>query len=341
MAGFYPPQVKPIMKFSIEQAEEFVSSIFEKNGVLPDNARSVARALVAAEAAGQGGHGVRRIPAYVSQLHVGKIDGTARPAATRLRPAVLSIDAGHGYAYPAIDLTVEQLPDIAREQGIALAVIGRSHHAGVMALTVERFAEQGLVAFMVANAPASMAPWGGIKPLYGTNPIAFAAPVEGADPLVIDLALSKVARGKIMAARQKGENIPEGWALDASGQPTTDANAAINGTMVPAGDAKGAALALMVEIMAAGLTGGNFGFQASSLLDDTGTAPSLGHTIIAIDPAIAGDHVFAKRLALMASEIEGQENARLPGRRSQGIRKQSLENGITIEDDILAEIRAL
>ncbi|NTJ41090.1 Ldh family oxidoreductase [Agrobacterium larrymoorei] len=329
------------MKFSIEQAEEFVSSIFEKNGVLPEIARSVARALVAAEACGQSGHGFRRIPVYVAQLHVGKINGAAKPACTKVRPAVLAIDANHGYAYPAIDLAVDALIPLAREQGIALAAIGRSHHAGVMALTVERFAEQGLVAFMVANAPASMAPWGGIKPLYGTNPIAFAAPIDGADPLVIDLALSKVARGKIMAARQKGVAIPADWALDVNGRPTTDANEAINGTMVPAGDAKGAALSLMVEIMAAGLTGSNFGFQASSLLDDTGTAPSLGHTIIAIDPTITGDNVFAQRLALMASEIEGQENARLPGRRSQGIRKQAIENGIVIEDDILGQIRAL
>ncbi len=329
------------MKFSIQQAEDLVSSIFEKNGVLPESARSVARALVAAEACGQGGHGFRRIPVYIAQLRVGKVNGNAKPSASRIKPAVLSIDADLGYAYPAIDLAVELLPAIAREQGIGLAVIGRSHHAGVMALTVERFAEQGLVSFMVANAPASMAPWGGIKPLYGTNPIAFAAPIEGADPLVIDLALSKVARGKIMAARQKGENIPGDWALDAEGRPTTDPNEAINGTMVPAGEAKGAALALMVEIMAAGLTGGNFAFQASSLLDDTGTAPSLGHTIIAIDPVIAGDHVLAQRLAQMAGEIEAQESARLPGRRSQGIRKHAIENGIVIEDDILRQIEAL
>lgn len=329
------------MKFTIEQAEDFVASIFEKNGVLPKSARSTARALVAAEAAGQGGHGFRRIAAYISQLHVGKIDGKAMPSAKTLRPGVLCIDAGHGYAYPAIDLAIELLPAMARAQGIALGLINRSHHAGVMALTVERLAEQGLVAFMVANAPASMAPWGGIKPLYGTNPIAFAAPVADADPLVIDLALSKVARGKIMAARQKGETIPDDWALDAQGRPTTDPNEAINGTMVPAGDAKGAALALMVEVMAAGLTGGNFGFQASSLLDDTGTAPSLGHTIIAIDPDIAGNDAFATRLRLMANEIEGQENARLPGRRSQGVRKHALEHGIVMDDDILAEISKL
>lgn len=329
------------MKFSIKTAEDFVSSIFERNEVLPTNARSVARALVAAEACGQSGHGFRRIPVYVAQLHVGKVNGQAVPKATKVRPAVLSIDAGNGYAYPAIDLAIEELAPLAREQGVALAAVGRSHHAGVMALTVERLADQGLVAFMVANAPASMAPWGGIKPLYGTNPIAFAAPMKNADPLVIDLALSKVARGKIMAARQKGTTIPDDWALDAQGRPTTDPNEAINGTMVPAGEAKGAALALMVEIMAAGLTGGNFGFQASSLLDDTGTAPSLGHTIIAIDPLIAGNSVLAERVSLMAQEIETQDHARLPGRRSQGIRKQSLENGIVIDDDIMSQIKAL
>ncbi len=329
------------MKLSIAEAEDLVSSIFERNGVLPQNARSVAKALVASEAAGQSGHGFRRIPVYVRQARVGKVDGHARPVVTRVKPGVLSIDARHGYAYPAIDCALAELPDMVRQQGIALAAIHRSHHAGVMGLTVERFADMGLVALMFANAPASMAPWGGNRPLYGTNPIAFAAPVADADPLVIDLALSRVARGKIMAARQKGEAIPEDWALDQNGRPTTDANEAIAGTMVPAGEAKGAALALMVEIMSAALTGGHFAFEASSLLDDEGAPPSLGHTIIAIDPASSGGEAFTQRLALIVGEIEKQENVRLPGRRSQGIRRLALEAGIIVEDDILAEIRSL
>lgn len=329
------------MKFSIAEAEDLVSSIFERNGVLPQNARSVAKALVASEAAGQSGHGFRRIPVYVRQARVGKVNGNARPVVTRVKPGVLSIDANHGYAYPAIDCALQELPDMVRQQGIALAAIHRSHHAGVMALTVERLADMGLVALMFANAPASMAPWGGSKPLYGTNPIAFATPVGGADPLVIDLALSKVARGKIMAARQKGETIPGDWALDRNGRPTTDPEEAIEGTMVPAGEAKGAALALMVEIMAAALTGGNFAFEASSLLDDKGAPPSLGHTIIAIDPVSSGGAGFVERLALIAGEIEKQENVRLPGRRSQGIRRQALESGIVVESDILAEIQSL
>lgn len=330
-----------VMNFSITDAEEFVTKIFEKYGVLPTSARSVARALVASEAAGQGGHGFRRIPVYIKQALAGKVHINAQPTFKRIRPSVISVDAENGYAYPAIDLAVEQLPLIAREQGIALAVISRSHHAGVMALTVERFAEQGLVALMFANAPASMAPWGGNKALYGTNPIAFSAPMDGNDPLVIDMALSKVARGKIMAARQKGTSIPPDWAFDIHGQPTTDPQAAIDGFMAPAGEAKGAALALMVEILAASLTGGNFGFEASSLLDDKGAEPSLGHTIIVIDPSITSGANLSSRVAQLAQQIEDQDTARLPGRRSQGLRKQAYENGITIEDDILAEIAKL
>jgi (2R)-3-sulfolactate dehydrogenase (NADP+) len=329
------------MKFSVSDAEDFVSDIFEQNGVISTSARSTAKALVAAEAAGQGGHGFRRIPAYVKQTRAGKVDGKAVVTTRRLKPGVLAIDAAHGYAYPALDAAVSELPAIAREQGIALAAISRSHHAGVMALTVERFAEQGLVALMVANAPAAIAPWGGTKPLFGTNPIAFAAPVSGQDPLVIDLALSKVARGKVMAARQKGVKIPEGWALDIDGKPTTDADAAMAGTMIPAGDAKGAALAFMVEIMAAGLTGGDFAFESPSLFDEKSRSVALGHTIIAIDPSVTAGDMFTSRLAMFAAEIEAQPEARLPGRRSQGNRKRAYDDGIIIETDILEEIAAL
>jgi len=197
------------MKLTLAEAEALVVAALGRSGVNEANARSVARALVAAEAAGQGGHGLRRVEAYSAQARAGKVDGMATPQASRPRPGVLTIDAMNGYAYPALDLAVESLPAIAREQGIAIATIHRSHHAGVMGLTVARFAEQGLAAMMFANAPASMAPWGGNKALYGTNPIAFAVPIENGEPIVIDLALSKVARGKIMAARQKGEAIPD------------------------------------------------------------------------------------------------------------------------------------
>lgn len=329
------------MLFPITDAVEFLVDTFTRNGISPGNARSVADALVMAEAAGQGGHGFRRVKAYVAQARSGKVNGQAVPVATRLRPAVVGIDAGHGFSFPAIDMAVDCLPSVAREQGIALATIGRSHHAGVLGLAVERFAVQGLVALMFANAPAAMAPWGGRKAVFGTNPIAFAVPVAGDEPLVIDMALSKVARGKIMAAQQKNAPIPEDWALDRDGNPTCDATEAMAGTMMPAGGPKGAALAMMVEVLSAALTGGNFAFEASSLFDDRGAPPSLGHTIIAIDPVASAGAGFSDRMAVMAQEISGQEGTRLPGRRGQGVRQAAFANGIVVDDEVVAEIRAL
>ncbi|MDR6901236.1 Ldh family oxidoreductase [Rhizobium miluonense] len=329
------------MHLSLAEAETLVVAALRRNKVSDANARSVAVALVAAEAAGQGGHGLRRVPAYAGQAKVGKVDGFAQPQLSRPSPAVLRIDAGNGYAYPALDLAVAELPAVAREQGIALAAISRSHHAGVMGLTVERFADQGLVALMVANAPASMAPWGGKTPVFGTNPIAFAAPLPGGEPIVIDLALSKVARGKVMAARQQGASIPADWAFDREGRPTTDAEEALAGTMVPAGDVKGAALAFMVEILAAGLTGANYAFEASSLFDDKGAPPALGHTIIAINPEATSAVDTAQRLALLAGEITRDPNVRLPGRRGQSSRRLALSEGIDVEDEVIAAIKRL
>ncbi|MGY5779792.1 Ldh family oxidoreductase [Rhizobium sp. LEGMi135b] len=329
------------MHLSLAEAETLVVEALQRNKVSVENARSVAVALVAAEAAGQSGHGLRRVPAYAGQAKVAKTNGFATPRMSRPFPAVLRIDAGNGYAYPALDLAVAELPTIAREQGIALAAISRSHHAGVMGLTVERFADQGLVALMVANAPASMAPWGGKTPVFGTNPIAFAAPLPGEEPVVIDLALSKVARGKVMAARQQGASIPSDWAFDREGRPTIDAEEALAGTMVPAGDAKGAALALMVEILAAGLTGANYAFESSSLFDDKGAPPALGHTIIAINPAATSGADTAQRLALLAGEITRDPNVRLPGRRGQSSRRLVLTEGITVEDEVIAAIERL
>ena len=152
----------------------------------------MARALVAAELAGQAGHGFRRMPSYTGQALAGKVDGFATPVAEQIRPGALAVDAMHGFAYPAVDLALDWLPGAARAQGIAMAGIRRSNHCGVAGVIVERLAEAGMVALLFANAPASIAPWGGKVPLYGTDPIAFAAPLPGAAPVVVDIALSKV-----------------------------------------------------------------------------------------------------------------------------------------------------
>jgi (2R)-3-sulfolactate dehydrogenase (NADP+) len=326
---------------SIAEAEYVVSEALIRCRTSDSNARTVARALVAAEADGLKGHGLSRVQSYAAQAKAGKVDGSATPVATQPKPAVVAIDAAHGFAYPAVDLAITRLPEVTRAQGIATAAIRRSHHCGAAGHPVERLAEAGLVAMLFANTPAAIAPWGGSAGVFGTNPIAFACPLLNRPPIVVDLSVSKVARGNILAAKQKGERIPEGWALDSDGQPTTDPDAALLGTMLPLGDAKGTALALMVELLAAGLTGANFAADASSFLDDKGDPPGTGQLILALDPgALGGERVLA-HFERLAAAIEAQPGARLPGARRIALREKAVREGLAVTDKLLDDLRAL
>ena len=324
---------------TLAEAEALVAKALERNRTAKDNARLVAKALVLAEADGIETHGLLRTAFYASQAKARKVDGFATPAAKKPRPGVLVIDANNGFAYPAIDLAISCLPKMTAANGIGAVGIGRSHHCGAIGHHAERLADAGLVALFFANGPAAMAPWGGKTAVFGTNPIAFACPLPKREPIVVDLSLSKVARGNVMAAAKKGEPIPEGWALDVDGQPTTDANAALAGTMVPLGDAKGTALALMVELIAAGLTGSNFAAEASSYFDAEGPPSMTGQFIIALDPAMFASGV--ERFAVLARAIEEQEGARLPGMRRYALRKRAQAVGLTVSDALLAELKAL
>ncbi|MHC2002438.1 Ldh family oxidoreductase [Methylobacterium sp. CM6241] len=328
----------PILR--LDAAHRLATDTLVRCGTALIQAESVARALVGAEADGLKTHGLMRLLAYGEQVRAGKVVGDAVVTTARPKPGLLAIDAAHGFAYPALDTAIALLPEIAREQGIAAAAIRRSHHCGAAGRPVEALAEQGLVAILFANAPASMAPWGGTRPVFGTNPIAFACPLPGAEPIIVDLSLSKVARGNIITAKQRGETIPEGWALDAEGNPTTDPVAALAGTMVPLGDAKGTALALMVELLAAGLTGARFASEATSFLDAEGEPPATGQLILAIDAtAFAGNAL--ERFAVMARSVAEQDGARLPGTRRFAARARAAEEGITLSDTLLAEIERL
>jgi (2R)-3-sulfolactate dehydrogenase (NADP+) len=195
---------------------------------------------------------------------------------------------------------------------------------------VEALAKKGLIGLLFANTPKAIAPWGGMQGVFGTNPIAFAAPRTANDPLIIDLSLSKVARGKIMVAEQEGKTIPEGWALDANGHPTTDPTAAMAGTMLPMGDAKGAALVLMVEIMSAALTAAHFGFESSSFFAAEGRPPGVGQVLIAIAPNPLSGECFDDRLEMLLNTILSQGNTRLPGDRRLRLRQAAQQDGITI-----------
>jgi (2R)-3-sulfolactate dehydrogenase (NADP+) len=324
---------------TLVHAEKFVARALVRCRTGEANAAIVARALVAAEADGLKGHGLSRVPSYAAQAKAGKVDGFATPAVERPRPGAAVVDAANGFAFPALDAAVALLPEMTRAAGVACAAIRRSHHCGAAGHPVERLAAQGLVAMMFANTPAAIAPSGGSRAVFGTNPIAFACPLPGRPPVVVDLALSKVARGNILTAKQKRERIPEGWALDAAGKPTTDPDAALGGTMLPLGDAKGTPLVLMVELLAAGLTGANFAADASSFLDDKGPPPGTGQLIIAFDPAAFGGS--GEHFATLAASIEAQPGARLPGSRRLAARRKAESEGLVLSDALLHEIEAL
>jgi (2R)-3-sulfolactate dehydrogenase (NADP+) len=322
---------------SLSELEALVARALMRAKSSEANARSVARALVAAEADGLASHGLSRLPAYADQALAGKVDGFAVPVARRTKPAVIAVDAASGFAFPALDAGIAAAVPAARETGLVAVAVGRSHHFGVAGHLVERLAGVGLVGIAFGNSPAAIAPWGGAKPLFGTNPIAFAWPRAGAAPLVVDLSLSKVARGRIMVAAQKGEAIPEGWALDAEGRSTTDAKAALAGAMIPMGDAKGAALVLMVELLAVALTGSRFGYEASSFFDAKGPPPHVGQLFLAFDPAgFAAD--AAARAEILFAAMAAQPGTRLPGDRRFKLREKAKRDGVEVADGLLAEI---
>ncbi len=303
-----------------------------------ENATAVADALVAAEADGLAGHGASRLPSYADQASCGKVDGFATPELTETAGAALRVDARDGFAYPAIALGLGRAARLVEKTGVVAVAVGNSHHFGAAGYHVEPLAEQGLVALAFGNSPAAIAPWGGSRALFGTNPIACACPRPGGPPLVIDLGLSKVARGRIMVAAGKGETIPEDWALDSRGRPTTDAKAAMEGTMLPMGDAKGAALVLMVEILAAALTDSHFGYQASSFFDADGPPPRVGQFFLVLRPECFAGDAFPGRLEELLTAIVAQPGARLPGQRRLARRAEARRSGVEIPDTLHAEL---
>ncbi len=325
---------------SIEEARALVVRAFLASDVSEDNAAVVADALVSAQVDGQGGHGLSRVASYAAQAASGKVKGHASPVVSRPSSALVHVDAQNGFAFPALSMAIEELSTLTPTTGIAAAYISKSHHCGQLGAHVEKLADHGLIGMLVANSPPAMAPWGGSTPLFGTNPIAFAAPRAIAEPLVIDLSLSKVARGKVMAAAKAGEPIPEGWALDVSGAPTTDAKDALKGAMLPMGDAKGAALALIVEILCATLTGANHSQDATSFFEAEGDAPGVGQTLIAFAPNAAAPG-FSDRIEALLTSILDQDGTRLPGASRIAKRKTAAKDGVEVPDHLLSEIRAL
>lgn len=330
------------MRISLNDAEALARTALAAAGAGPDMAAATARALAAAEAAGQAGHGLSRVPQYAAFLRNGRADGAAVPRIVNERGGAVLVDARHGLAYPALALAEAEAAWRARAHGVAFAGVTNSHHSGAMGLPVARLAGQGLVALAFTNSPAAMPVPGGARPLMGTNPIAAAFPRRGGPPLVIDMALSEVARGKIMLAAKEGRPIPEGWAVDALGRPTTDPKAALSGAMLAMGGAKGALLAMVVELLCCALTGAAFGFEADSFFEDAGNQPRLGQALLVVDPgALAGSDAFAARIETFVAAMTAEDGVRLPGSRRDALTARAASDGVDIPDALHQRLLAL
>jgi (2R)-3-sulfolactate dehydrogenase (NADP+) len=328
------------MQISLDEVERIAQAALLRAGASEAQTAPVARSIRAAEAEGTRGIGLGYLPWYCNHLRVGKIIGDAAPVLARPTPGMIRVDAAGGFAHPAYEAGEAALIAAARSQGIAVLGVVDAYACGVLGYFTDRLARAGLLAIATTNASSTMAPWGGRAPFFGTNPFAFSAPRAG-EPLTVDSSSSATAYVNLAQAAAEGRPIPPHWALDADGRPTTDAAEGLRGSIAPAGGHKGAGLALMVEVLSAGLTGANWSYRASSLGDDLGGPPKLGQCFIAIDPVPMVRSGFVERLEEMLGAMTAEPGTRVPGDRRAVMRKVTAENGVALDKPLLAQLTDL
>jgi (2R)-3-sulfolactate dehydrogenase (NADP+) len=327
---------------TVSELRDLAQRALTRAGASEPMARITASALADAEAQGLSSHGAVRITQYATHLANGRVDGRAVAAIVRERGGAILVDARSGLAFPACALAVEEAIRRARTLGVAFAGVTNSHHFGVAAWHLQPVGDAGMVGLAFGNSPAAMPAAGGKRALFGTNPIAAVFPRRDGIPLSIDLSLSEAARGKVMLAAKEGRPIPLGWALDRDGQPTTDAKAALGGSMLAMGGTKGAMLALVVELLVTALTGAAMGFEASSFFVDEGNRPRIGQAFLVIDPdALAGRDVYLERIETLIAAMLEDAGVRLPGARRAAIARRAGAQGVEISQVLADQLRAL
>lgn len=328
------------LRLTLRQVHDLALEALVSSGGGAQQSAVVAQSIAEAEGQGIRNVGLAYLPTYCAHLRCGKVDGHALARAEATAPSILQVDASHGFAHSAFMSALPEFVLMVRSQGVAVMTIRNSYSAGVLGWFIHRFLEHGVLSLAFANATAMMAPVGGSKPVFGTNPWGFGVPQVGTDAIVADMSSTATARVNVIAAARSGGPIPEGWAIDLAGHPTTDPQAALSGTMAPAAGHKGYALALLVDVLVAGLGGANWSFEASSLLDDSGGPPGVGQCFIAIDPSRCAPG-FAQRVTRLAQAISEQEGARLPGKGRADHAAHANVHGVEVPDELLAELRRL
>ncbi|MDM8166463.1 Ldh family oxidoreductase [Roseovarius sp.] len=304
-------------KVSLAEIEEVTRAALVAHGAEDWIAGEVARAVREAESHGNRICGLYYLESYCQQLESGRVKGDVAPEVSRPRPGAVVVDARLGFAQPAFARGLPEAVAAARECGVASLAICHAHTCTSLGFFTEQIARQGLIALGMTNASPIVAPPGGKTRVIGTNPISFAVPDgEGGIAMLFDQSTTTVALGKITMAKAAGEKIPEGWAVDAEGTPTTDPEAALGGSLVSMGGYKGWGFGLMAELLAAGMTGSRSAPDIAPLKAPEGEPHDIGDYYLLIDPGMSG--AFHDRFARIAGMVAQDEGARIPGAGRQG-----------------------
>lgn len=319
---------------SLDEIENLTKTALERHGAQPWIAASVADAVRKAEAVGNKICGLYYLESYCTQLTSGRVKGDAEPEVTRPRPGTVMVDAKYGFAQSAFARALPEALNAARDCGIASLAVGHAHTCTSLGYFTEQIAVKGFIALGMTNASPIVAPPGGKTRVIGTNPIAFSVPDgKGGIAMQFDQSTTTVALGKITMAKAAGEKIPEGWAVDADGNPTTDPEAALGGSLVSMGGYKGWGFGLMAELLAAGMTGGVVSRDVKPLKAPEGPPHDLGQYYLIMDPSTSGD--FQDRLARVAAGVALDEGARMPGQTKRHM------DPVALEDAVWTQLQAL
>ena len=325
---------------SLDQIYELAFNTLKANGCDDENAKILSTLITNAERDGSMSHGLFRLPAYVSGLKSGKINGKQQPDIKKLTPSVIKADGKNCLAPVVLNKSIPELVKAAKENGVAVLAIINSHHMAAMWPETEKIADEGLVAFACTSYKPAVAPAGAIKPLFGTNPISFAWPRKNNTPVVYDMATASMAMGEVQVAKREGHKVPLGTGLTKDGKDTTDpAEIADGGVLLPFGGYKGSGIAMMVELLAGALVGDNFSYETAAKDNNDGGPPSGGEFILAISPDKLSDKDWDKHANEFFEKMKSMGEVRLPGERRH---KNRLDKGPrNINEELVNKIRSL
>jgi LDH2 family malate/lactate/ureidoglycolate dehydrogenase len=333
----------------VDQATQFIAGVFIANGIPPLDAQTVAHLMVQSDLAGADGHGIFRLPAYVKRIKSGGINLHPHIRIERERGGTALVNGDNGLGHLVMNQVVELATKKSREHGVCWIGSHHGNHSGAASVYVRMLAERGLVGIYMAVGNANhMAPWGGIDLLLSTNPIAIAVPTQKGQPIVLlDMATTVAAYGKVKLAAQRGESIPEGWMIDRSGKPILDPARAGEGSLLPIGDYKGYGLALMISLLAGTLNGAAVGKETIDFNACHDGVTNTGQALIAVDPDAFGERaLFLERVSTVVRDIQesntlpGVDRIRIPGEGADTSISTRERDGIPISSELLKALNA-